>query len=193
MTEHLTGLDIDHFMLVDLTGFGDLVDAFGGVTLDVPTAIDGPLYDTETGGYTMIRIPEGRQTLDGAQALAYSRARHGSTDYARMRRQRCVLAAMVDDADAFSLVANLPGLLEAVSTHVTTDIPLELVPHLIRLTAEVSAEEIRVVGFDHTWRSGRTPAGHPIPDVDSIRSTVATTLSEPSADFDMGVVADACS
>ncbi len=181
VAEHLTGLPIDHFVLVDLTGFGDLVDAFGGVTLDVPVPVDGPLYDTETGGYEMIRIPAGSQTLDGGQALAYSRARHGTTDYVRMGRQRCVLAAMVSTLDPVRLLARLPGLLEVVEEHVSTDVPVDLVPHLIRLAARVPSEEIRVVGFDHTTRVGRTSFGHAIPDVDAIRATVQATIGDPKS------------
>ncbi len=178
----LTGLDIDYFVLVDLTGFAEVVDAFGGVTLTVPRAIYGPLYDPDTGGYEMITIPTGHQTLTGAEALAYSRARLGSSDYARMGRQRCVLAAMVEDADPFELVTALPDLLDTMETHLTTDLPLELVPDLIRLVPEVSAGDIRVIGFDHTWRLRRNSRGYAIPDIERIRAAVDEIVNHPDPD-----------
>lgn len=172
VAEYLTDLEIDHFMLVDMTGFASVVDAFGGVTLTVPRAIYGPLYDVEDGSYEMITIPTGNQTLTGAEALAYTRARQNSSDYSRMTRQRCVLAAMVAAADPLTLLTSLPQLLDTVETHVTTDLPLEFLPGLIRLLPEVTAGDIRVIGFDHAWRIGRSDAGHVIPDVERIRAAV---------------------
>jgi len=177
VAEYLTGLEIDHFMLVDMTGFASVVDAFGGVTLTVPRAIYGPLYDVEDGSYEMITIPTGKQTLTGAEALAYTRARQNSSDYSRMGRQRCVLAAMVAGAEPLTLLTSLPELLDTVETHVTTDLPLDLVPGLIRLLPEVTAGDIRVIGFDHTWRLGRSDAGHAIPDVERIRAAVAELIN----------------
>jgi len=193
--EHITAVDIDYFILVDLTGFGDLIDAFGGVTLDVPKPVDGPLYDPVTGGYEMVNIPAGVQMLDGDHALAYARARRGSSDYVRMGRQRCILASMVKQADLLSLVTHLPDLLEVVETHVTTDLPLELVPELIRLAPRVSSDEIRLVGFDYTWSIGRTADGHHIPDVERIRSAVRETIENPETALEHGVttVGESCS
>lgn len=179
VAEYLTGLEIDHFMLVDMTGFAPVVDAFGGVTLTVPRAIYGPLYDVEDGSYEMITIPTGEQTLTGAEALAYTRARQNSSDYSRMSRQRCVLAAMVAGADPLGLLTSLPELLDTIETHLTTDLPREMVPDLIRLLPEVAAGDIRVIGFDHTWRLRRSDAGHVIPDVQRIRDAVDSLIDSP--------------
>lgn len=185
--ENVTGLEIDYFVLVDLTGFADVVDAFGGVTLDVDKAIYGPLYDVETGGYEMVTIPVGHQHLDGAHALAYSRARYGSSDYARMGRQRCILASMASQADLLDLFARLGDVLDAVESNLTTDLPADLVPELIRLTPRVSAASIRMIGFDQTWGTGHTATGHVIPDIDRIRAAVRQTIEDPSAHAESGI------
>lgn len=185
--ENMTGVEIDYFVLVDLTGFADVVDSFGGVTLDVEKAIYGPLYDVETGGYEMVTIPVGPQHLDGAHALAYSRARYGSSDYARMGRQRCILASMASQADLLDLFARLGDVLEAVESNLTTDLPADLIPELIRLTPRVSAASIRMVGFDQTWGSGHTVTGHAIPDIERIRAAVRQTIEDPSAHPESGI------
>jgi LCP family protein required for cell wall assembly len=192
--ENITSLDIDYFMLVDLTGFADVVDVLGGVSLDVAAPVNGPLYDPETGRYQMIEIPAGEQHLDGGRALAYARARYGSSDYVRMGRQRCIIAAMVGQAEVLSLLTRLPDLLDVVETHVTTDVPLDLVPELIRLSPRVSSQSIRVIGFDPTWSIGRTADGHAIPDVDRIRAAVRKTIESPEAAAALGVstVAESC-
>ncbi|MFP3915271.1 MAG: LCP family protein [Actinomycetota bacterium] len=192
MAEHLTGLSIDHYLLVDLTGFGALIDAFGGVTVTVPSPVDGPLYDPDTGDYEMIRIEAGEQTLNGGQALAYARSRLGTSDYSRMHRQRCLLTAMVDGANPVRLLANLSGLLESVETHVTTDLPLELVPDLIRLTERVSAPDVRVIGFGPEWSKGRNRSGYPVPDIGRIREAVHRTVTDPGSAEAVPAAAEAC-
>lgn len=192
--ENITGLEIDHFMLVDLTGFADLVDVFGGVNLSVARPVDGPLYDPETGGYRMIRIEPGEQVLDGAHALAYARARYGTSDYSRMGRQRCIVAAMARDAHMIDLVARLADLLAVIETNTTTDIPVEMVPDLIRLSARVEAENMEVIGFDGRWRSGRTPEGAAIPDVARIREAIRAMIEDPAraGEFGASTAAKAC-
>ena len=188
VVEGITGLDLDYYMLVDLTGFADLVDAFGGVSLHVPETVDGPLYDEKTGTYEMIQIEAGDRVLDGGQALAYARARYGSNDYVRMGRQRCILAAMAKDADMLSLIARLSDLLAVVETNMSTDMPVDLVPELIRLAPRISGDQMRVTGFDSSWNVGRTREGAAIPDVERIRETVRQTIEDPSPDAGSDVV-----
>lgn len=183
----ITGLQIDYFALVDLTGFADVVDAFGGVTLDVPGRVYGPLYEPSTGGYEMIVIEPGTQTLDGGTALAYARARYGSSDYARMTRQRCMLSALARQADPLDMLLNLGPLLETIEANVATDIPADMLPELVRLLLRIDADRMRVVGFDSTWSTGRTEDKHPIADVDRIRHAVRTTIEDPEAAEGLGV------
>ena len=178
--QNITGLAIDHHVLVDLTGFADVVDAFGGVTLDIPQQVDGPLYDVETGTYEMVTIAPGPQHLDGAHALAYARSRQGSSDYSRMTRQRCILGTMVGDADFLSLLAGFGDLLDVIEDNVSTDIPSASLPELIQLLPRVQAGSIRSLGLDATWASGFTPDGHPIPDVGRIRAAVADIIAAES-------------
>jgi LCP family protein required for cell wall assembly len=186
--ENITGLEIDHYMLVDLTGFAELVDAFGGVRLDVTRPIDGPLYDPEGGGYEMVRIEPGEQVLDGGHARAYARAWYGTSDYSRMGRQRCIVASMARDADMMGLVSRLADILTVIETNTSTDIPLETVPDLIRLSARVESEHIRVIGFDGKWRVGRTVEGAAVPDVKRIRDAVREVIENPGTSEDIGAL-----
>ena len=187
VVQSLTGLSIDYFFLVDLTGFADLIDVLDGVTINVPRFVEAPLYDPETGEYELIHINPGVQTLNGAETLGYVRARRGSSDYARMARQRCVLAALAETADPLHLFSHLPQILETAQTHITTDFPLNLVSDLIRLAGRTSADEIRVIGFDATWGDGRTPTGAVIPEVQRVREAVRRTLVDPESATELGV------
>lgn len=186
VAENITGLEIDYYMLVDLTGFADLVNAFGGVRLNVTRPVDGPLYNPETGGYEMVRIETGDQVLDGGHALAYARARYGSSDYVRMGRQRCILTAMARDADPLSLVARFSELLAVIENNMSTDIPVELLPELVRLAPRIDTGRTVVIGFDPSWSVGRTRDGHAIPDVERIRQAVAGMIEDPGTAEEVG-------
>jgi len=194
VAENITGLKIDNYMLVDLTGFADLVDAFGGVNLNIPAAVDGPLYDPETGEYEMVRIPSGEQHLDGDHALAYARARYGSSDYARMGRQRCILASMASNADPMTLLPRFSKILDVVESSMSTDLPVDLLPELVRLAPRVEPESVRVIGFDSTWNVGRTDDGHAIPDIERIRQTVVQMIegSAPAEELGVATAESAC-
>lgn len=191
--ENMTGLAIDHYLLVDLTGFGAVVDALGGVTVNVPRPVTGPLYDPATGAHQMVTIPRGSQHLDGNHALAYVRSRLGTTDYDRMRRQRCLLWAVADQVEPARLLARFRDLLEVAQSHVRTDLPVQWVGDLIRLAPRVGDGGVHMVGFGPGWSRGVTAKGYRIPDVDKIRATVAETLAAATRGDDAVEFAQACS
>ena len=76
----VTGLEIDHWLSIDFTGFRDMVDAVGGVTIDNPVAFGYTTNEQQhrAGNWTVGSFPQGEIHLDGAQALAYARARYTS-------------------------------------------------------------------------------------------------------------------
>jgi LCP family protein required for cell wall assembly len=78
--EGFLGIEIDHVAIVDFTGFEDLIDAVGGVTVDVPVKLCADISGGAGGGQggVSIRLHKGENTLDGEKALAYSRVRHVS-------------------------------------------------------------------------------------------------------------------
>jgi LCP family protein required for cell wall assembly len=78
--EQFLGIQIDHVAIVDFTGFEDLIDAVGGVTVDVPVKLCADISGGAGGGQggVSLRLHKGENTLDGEKALAYSRVRHVS-------------------------------------------------------------------------------------------------------------------
>ena len=89
--EGITGLKINYWAMVNLQGFRDLVDAVGGVTLNVRQPIPVGGLGSDVTGY----IEPGKRKLDGFETLWFARARDGSDDYSRMARQKCVMNAML--------------------------------------------------------------------------------------------------
>ncbi|MEU3516489.1 LCP family protein [Streptomyces sp. NPDC006654] len=117
--EKLTDIRIDHYAVVDFSGFKDVVDAVGGVQVCLPK----PIHDEAA----KLRLPAGRVTLDGEQALGYVRARKSlgdGSDTGRMDRQQRFLGALVDKVQSGGVLLNpakLYPLLVAATSALTTD------------------------------------------------------------------------
>ena len=141
------GLDIDYYAMVNLDGFVDIVDALGGVNIYVPSQVTDEEYPHEDGTVERIQIDQGWQELDGHLALAYSRTRNQDSDYFRMNRQRCVIEAMIDDADATSLILNFGKLADVMKNTMQTDIPIDALPQLIELLPAVDLDEVVSIRF----------------------------------------------
>ncbi len=123
------GLPVHYHALVDLRGFRGMVDALGGVEVTVvePVPIGGGTSPV-TGW-----IEPGRQRLDGYHALWFARSREGSSDYARMDRQRCVLTALAAQADPLTVVRRFEQVASSAKELVATDLPRSALPSLVEL------------------------------------------------------------
>ena len=114
----LAGVPISHYAEINFDGFKDIVNALGGVEVEVPMEID----DYDAGGH----LDAGLQTLDGYQALILCRARHAYDDYGdgdsyRAANQRLVLGAIAKKILA-SDIGTMASTVEALSEYVTTDL-----------------------------------------------------------------------
>lgn len=95
---HNFGVNIDRYARLQFDGFVELIDAVGGVTIDVERTIVDNLYPTEDGGVTTIRFESGVQHMDGERALIYARTRQADDDYHRANRQQQVISALLGKA-----------------------------------------------------------------------------------------------
>ena len=137
----ILGLDIDRTLVVDLKGFQALVDAMGGVDINVKERVcvscklvNGRIVFTH-GKERWIEL--GPQHLDGFHALWYARSRAASDDFSRMRRQRCVTGAIIDQADPVKLLRNYPALADVVKDNLTLDIPTSELPAWAQLVGTI--------------------------------------------------------
>jgi len=138
----MLGIPIHYFAKVDLEGFVEMVDAVGGVDVNVAKPLNDPNY----GGFGVgpgWSITAGEHHLDGPNALAYSRIRKsaGESDFTRAARQQQVLVGIRDSAVASNLLISLPGLLDAVGDSVRTDVPPDMLPELAALAEQIGGEQ----------------------------------------------------
>ncbi len=138
----LLGVPIHYYAKVDLAGFVTMVDAVGGVDIDVAR----PLSDANYGGFGVgpgWSVGVGPRHFDGANALAYARIRRaaGENDFTRAGRQQEVLIALRNQAaQPGNLVGRLPALLGAVGNTFRTDFPQERLPELAALAEEIGGD-----------------------------------------------------
>ncbi len=105
--------EIHGVIKVDFTAFSEIVDAFGGVEIDVAEAITDYTYPLKEGVVGMFSLPQGVQRLDGETALKYARSRHSTSDFDRSRRQQQILGALLEQVKRQNPLENL-GLARAV-------------------------------------------------------------------------------
>lgn len=166
----LLGLAIDHYVQIDMDGLVQLVDAVGGVTVEVSHVL-------ADGGCT---IPAGTQHLDGALALCFARHRQTDDDYARAARHQLLLLALRDafvagDVDPAALLASLATL--------ETDMELEQVGRLLELaegSASSGADALVLGPPDYTEFVGIAGSRGWIstPNVAAIRAAVDAALED---------------
>lgn len=117
--EKLTRIRVDHHMVVDFVGFKKMIDSIGGVEV----CLKRPVNDSEA----KLKLPAGRQTLRGEQALGFVRARYSlgnGSDTERMERQQQFLGSLVKKVQSNGVLLNptrLYPLLDAATSSVTTD------------------------------------------------------------------------
>lgn len=187
----LLGIPIHYYALVTLDAFVGIVDALGGVEIDVQFRIVDEIYPHEDGiTIESIVIEPGVQTLDGHLALAYARIRRHADDYARMNRQRCVLEALVEQSNPAELVIAYPRIASVLEDTLQTDIPISRLPDFIDLLPKIGTDRITTLRFiPPTYVAGLDARGRDIPAVKRIRRDVqvAITLSPEEAIATLGV------
>ena len=141
--EGITGLQINYWAMVNMAGFKQLVDAVGGVTVNVRQAIPiGGLGDDVTG-----YIDPGKQKLNGFEALWFARAREGSDDYSRMARQKCVMNAMVQQLSPESVLRNFEDLATASSEMFSTSLPASEASKFIDLALKAREQKMSTLSL----------------------------------------------
>jgi polyisoprenyl-teichoic acid--peptidoglycan teichoic acid transferase len=156
-------IPIHHFILVDFGAFTRAVDQLGGVTVNVPYAIDDPNYPDMNYGYDPLYIPAGLQQFDGSLALKYARTRHADSDFNRAYRQQQILFAMRDQAMSLGIgefLRRAPSLYRDLESGVRTDLSLDQMLRLGKTMSDIPRDTIRSGVLDTNYVSSyRTPAG----------------------------------
>jgi polyisoprenyl-teichoic acid--peptidoglycan teichoic acid transferase len=131
--ERVTGLPINHVVVVDFGTFDDVVDTLGGVTVNVPHPILSNKFEcprhtrAQCARWPGWRFRKGEQTMDGHRALIYSRIREnqlnpGESDFTRGERQQAVIQAIADKVTSFGTFVKAPFIGDDLVRPLATDL-----------------------------------------------------------------------
>lgn len=166
--EAITGLPVHYYAMVNLHGFRSLVDAVGGVTVNVRETVAIGGGGSEVTG----EIEPGRQLLDGYETLWYARSREYDDDYSRMARQKCVLNAMLTQLSPQRVLLRVKDIAEAGKQLLSTDIPVRELDRFVDLALKARTEPISTVSFVPPL----VDTGDP--DFDAIRAKVSEAIAK---------------
>lgn len=141
----LDGVKIHYHVLLDFSAFKQMVDALGGVTVNVPETLYDPTIAWENHGNPYI-ARKGVQTFDGQQALLYARSRETSSDFARGERQRLLITAIKQkafSAGTFSNPFKISSLLDSLGQNVYTDFSASDIKCLYKQMSTIPSDAIQ--------------------------------------------------
>jgi len=181
----LLGIPIDNYVIVDLIGFMKIIDALGGVTVNLSSNVHlVPNVDGKT--KEAPSVGPGPVAMNGAMALSFVRTREQDSDYSRMKRQRCLLAAVAAETSPADLAVNYLSLASAVEGAFRSDIPREQLADLVRVFGLVNVAMARTLVLV-------PPVIKPAhPDIARIRALVANTLDAAAPPADPAIGAPTC-
>jgi polyisoprenyl-teichoic acid--peptidoglycan teichoic acid transferase len=172
--EGVTGLTINYWSLIDLKGFEDLVDALGGITMDVYRTVPiggGPTHPT----YGYVQAGKNRH-LDGKEALWFARSRSDSSDWDRIVRQKCVMNAMLNQLDPVTVLTKFNGIASASKEIVATDVPSSQVSTMLDLAQKAKTKPVGSLAIVPPLL--KRPAD---PDFPKIQAAIADQIAKSEA------------
>jgi LCP family protein required for cell wall assembly len=181
--QYTLGVPVHYYVRINFEGFERIIDAIGGITIDVKEAIHDTKYPDNNYGYMTVDIPAGVQHMDGKTALQYARARHGSSDFDRARRQQEVLKAIRDKVLSLNIpLTRIPEILKLVGDSVQTDLSLNEMYALAKVGRELTGDIQSAVIDENMTTPQTTPDGASvlIPNRTKIRDLVNTLFGGPA-------------
>lgn len=173
------GLDIDYHVIVNMDGFKDIINAIGGITVNINEPI--PIGGHNASPPKPAQLPVGwiepgpNRHLKGNHALWFARARYGTSDYDRMQRQQCVINAVVKQADPVTVLNNFQSIVAASTKTISTDVPRNLLPAMADLATKARKNSIRNILLNTSNFSTSNP------NWPAVRKRVKRALAEADA------------
>lgn len=173
--EGVTGLKVDYFVMLDIDGIQNLIDAMGGVTVNINQrlAIGGNSEGKRPSGYLE---PGPDQHLMGYEAMWYARSRLDYSDYDRMARQSCLVGAIIKQANPTTMLTRYEAIAAASSRMVVTDIPQRDLAEIVELALRVKDGEVSRLVFS----PGKNGYSYDDPDFDAMRAAVEEAIAPPA-------------
>lgn len=145
--EHLLEIPIDYYVRLNFDAFIDVIDAMGGVKVDVPYEV----YEMDSNDVKgAVHLMPGEQLLSGEEALAFARTRKKDSDLERVKRQQQLMSAILDQAISMNTAINISSLFDAVGDNMTTNLKWNEIKSLsgYALSGDLTIENLSLEGYD---------------------------------------------
>jgi LCP family protein required for cell wall assembly len=171
VVENLLGIPVDYTLAINSHGLAGMIDALGGVTIDVEKRMyySDP-YDDDGGLF--INLKPGVQRMDGKTALQYVRFRDDEGDIGRVARQQKFLKAVMQELLNPQVVVKLPGLIKEFAAAVKTDMPVSEMLKLVKIVDGAAKAGLTTYNVDGipVYIKG---VSYWIPNISELRNEVA--------------------
>lgn len=172
--EDFLGVNMDHYIIINPKSFQKIIDAIGGVDIDVEKRMyyEDPWDDD---GGLLIDLKPGRQHMDGKTAVTYVRYRDEEGDLGRVRRQQKFMKACMDKIVSPSIILKLPTVISEVMNSVKTDLSVRQLLEFIGTLKESQKNDLKteMVPGRPLYIDG---ISYWIPDLKELRTALADTL-----------------
>ena len=172
--ENLLGVSVDHYVIINTKSFKKIIDAVGGIDIDVPKRMhyEDPWDDD---GGLIIDFHPGMQHMDGAKAVTYVRYRDEEGDLGRIRRQQDFVRAFMEKLVSPSIIPKLPTVIKEVMGSLETDLSFRQLLEFVGTLKESKNNGLKtdMVPGKPLYIDG---VSYWIPDLNKLRLTVADTL-----------------
>ncbi|KMY43033.1 transcriptional regulator [Bacillus sp. FJAT-27916] len=145
--ENLLQVPVDYYVKMNFNAFVDVVDALGGITVDVPYTFSEQNSKDKAGAIT---IEEGTQTLDGEEALAFARTRKKDSDIERGKRQQQLIQAIVEKASSASSITKYANVIQGIGKNMKTNMTFAEMKGFTNyvMASDLSIESLNLKGSD---------------------------------------------
>ena len=181
VSELLGGVEIDRYVRVNVQGIEKLIDALGGVTVDVPK--DMKYNDFSQHFY--INLKKGKQHLDGDKAVQFLRFRYdGLGDIARVQRQQMLMRSVVEQALRPATIVKIPKILDVVKSHIDTNLTVKELMALSSFAAKSERSDVQMIMLPGDFNSPEAKVSYWLPDERRIQKVVRQHFDVYSDNYD---------
>nr|WP_242032675.1 LCP family protein [Oscillatoria sp. FACHB-1406] len=172
----LEGIPIDRYVRLNVQGVEKLIDALGGVRVNVPK----DMKYTDNTQHLYIDLKKGEQVLNGDQALQFLRFRHDEYgDLGRVQRQQMLLRAAIDQLLKPSVVVRIPKILKVIQSHLDTNLSVEELVALSGFTAQTDRSQVEMLVLPGDFNGdGRHGISYWLPDSRGIERMLAQSFDQ---------------
>lgn len=178
------GISTMHWVRFEMTGFKDIVDAVGGVTVQLDCPFYEPILNLDTNSWDYFTLPAGSVHLDGEAAYWFVRLRLRESDIGRAERQRQFLWGLREQMMSTNLLAQIPALWTAFDSSISTDLTLLQIMDLARFGAGLDASNVRASGITlrelQSYTTERGAAVLVINDLQRVRQVIEGIWTAPA-------------